>query len=140
MSNSSANVEFGRKAMLAELQLFGKESKRHAGHNDSVDVLIQYDSDGQLQDKEVSLIAPSSVKKRSTLNQQQDLAVGKEQVKSTLGTVQESDSAKNFSRSLLENERLIWKIRVVIESTIPHVSLHNNSGSSSDQLLHFLYL
>ena len=31
--------------------------------------------------------------------------------------------AKSFSRSLLQNERLIWKIRVVIESTIPHVSL-----------------
>ena len=129
MSNSSANVEFGKKAMLAELQLFGKESKRSAGRNDSVDVLLQYDSDGQLQDKEVRLIAPSSVKKRSTLNQQHDLAVGKEQTKTTLAAVQESDSAKNFSRSLLQNERLIWKIRVVIESTIPHVSLNNNSGS-----------
>ena len=125
----SADVVFGKKAMLAQLQDFGRESKRLVARHGSVDVPIKHDSDGQLRDNEVSLIAPSSVKKRLTLKKQHDIRDGKAQAITTLGAVQESDLSQNFSRSLLQNERLIWKIRVVIESTIPHVSLNNNSGS-----------
>ncbi len=128
---SSMEIKMGKQNMLMQLQLFGDETRKKYSRKNSVE---QYSRTSSFQSEDGgNLLAPSSVKKRVTgLNSGLDSIrrTGKNEViVSTFGNKEENNIHENFSRSLLQNERLIWKIRVTIESTTPHISLNNTSGS-----------